>query len=76
MSFEALNNIASTTRRLIVVLNDNKWSISKNVGAVAEYLNRIVANPSFALIGLLIERKRAHLKEVMQPRDFQQDLFA
>ncbi len=30
----------------------------------------------FALIGLLIERKRAHLREVMQPRDFQQDLFA
>lgn len=30
----------------------------------------------FALIGLLIERKRAHLKETMQPRDFQQDLFA
>lgn len=48
VSFEALNNIASTTRRLIVVLNDNKWSISKNVGAIAEYLNRIVTNPSFA----------------------------
>lgn len=30
----------------------------------------------FALIGLLIERKRAHLKETMQPRDFQQDLFS
>lgn len=30
----------------------------------------------FALIGLLIERKREHLGEVMQPRDFQQDLFS
>ncbi|HEY8902195.1 MAG TPA: 1-deoxy-D-xylulose-5-phosphate synthase, partial [Chthoniobacterales bacterium] len=47
VSFEALNNIAST-KRLIVVLNDNEWSIAKNVGAVAEYLNRIVANPSYA----------------------------
>ncbi len=48
VSFEALNNVNSTTKRLIVVLNDNEWSIAKNVGAVAEYLNRIVANPAFA----------------------------
>jgi 1-deoxy-D-xylulose-5-phosphate synthase len=48
VSFEALNNVASTTRRLIVVLNDNEWSIAKNVGAIAEYLNRIVANPAYA----------------------------
>jgi len=48
VSFEALNNVAATTKRFIVVLNDNEWSIAKNVGAIAEYLNRIVANPSFA----------------------------
>lgn len=48
VTFEALNNMASTTRKLIVVLNDNEWSIAKNVGAIAEYLNRIVANPSYA----------------------------
>jgi 1-deoxy-D-xylulose-5-phosphate synthase len=48
VSFEALNNVANSTKRLIVVLNDNEWSIAKNVGAVAEYLNRIVANPSYA----------------------------
>jgi 1-deoxy-D-xylulose-5-phosphate synthase len=48
VSFEALNNVASTTKRLIIVLNDNEWSIAKNVGAVAEYLNRLVTNPSYA----------------------------
>ena len=48
VSFEALNNIASTTKRLIIVLNDNEWSIAKNVGAISEYLNRIVANPAYA----------------------------
>jgi len=48
VSFEALNNVAATTKRFIVVLNDNEWSIAKNVGAVAEYLNRIVTNPAFA----------------------------
>jgi 1-deoxy-D-xylulose-5-phosphate synthase len=48
VSFEALNNISSATKKLIVVLNDNEWSIAKNVGAIAEYLNRLVANPSYA----------------------------
>ena len=48
VTFEALNNIASTTKRLIIVLNDNEWSIAKNVGAVADYLNRIVTNPAYA----------------------------
>lgn len=48
VSFEAMNNITSSTKRLIVVLNDNEWSIAKNVGAIAEYLNRLVANPSYA----------------------------
>ncbi len=47
ITYEALNNIANSTKRLIVVLNDNEWSIDKNVGAIASYLNRIVTNPSF-----------------------------
>lgn len=47
VTFEALNNIAAQTRRMIVVLNDNKWSIDKNVGAIANYFNRIVTNPQY-----------------------------
>ena len=45
ISFEALNNIADQTRRMIVVLNDNEWSIDRNVGAIAKYLHKIVTNP-------------------------------
>ena len=48
ISFEALNNIAAQTRRMIVVLNDNAWSIDKNVGAIAEYFHKIVANTTFS----------------------------
>jgi 1-deoxy-D-xylulose-5-phosphate synthase len=47
ITYEALNNIAHHTRRIIVVLNDNEWSIDKNVGAIASYLNTIVTNPRF-----------------------------
>src|SRR5512135_3857884 len=45
ISFEALNNIAPTTKRFIGVLNDNEWSIAKNVGAIATYLNKLITNP-------------------------------
>src|ERR1700677_4444082 len=48
ISFEALNNIAVQTKRLIVVLNDNAWSIDKNVGAIAEYFHKIVTNPTIS----------------------------
>lgn len=47
ITFEALNNIAHHTKKLLVILNDNEWSIDKNVGAIAAYLNKIVTNPSF-----------------------------
>src|SRR2546430_3204930 len=48
ISYEALNNVKAHTKRFIVVLNDNEWSIAKNVGAIANYLNSIVASPTFA----------------------------
>jgi 1-deoxy-D-xylulose-5-phosphate synthase len=48
ISYEALNNVRSQTKRFIVVLNDNEWSIAKNVGAIATYLNNIATNPTYA----------------------------
>jgi 1-deoxy-D-xylulose-5-phosphate synthase len=47
VTFEALNNISEQTKRLIVVLNDNEWSIDRNVGAIARYLHRIVTNEHY-----------------------------
>ncbi len=47
ISYEALNNIAHTTKRFIGILNDNEWSIAKNVGAIAAYLNKLITNPHY-----------------------------
>lgn len=47
ITMEALNNVAVNTSKLIVVLNDNEWSIAKNVGAVAKYLNELITNPLY-----------------------------
>ncbi|MBN1532225.1 MAG: 1-deoxy-D-xylulose-5-phosphate synthase [Spirochaetes bacterium] len=47
MAFEALNNIGHTDTDLIVILNDNEHSISKNVGALSNYLTRIITDPYY-----------------------------
>src|SRR5215472_2530761 len=47
ISFEALNNIGHTTKRFIGILNDNEWSIAKNVGAISHYLNKLITNPNY-----------------------------
>jgi len=41
VAFEALNHAGAMGARMVVVLNDNEWSISKSVGALARYLTRI-----------------------------------
>jgi len=41
VSFEGLNHAAASGQKLLVVLNDNEWSISKSVGGLARYLSRI-----------------------------------
>ncbi|MDR2432791.1 MAG: 1-deoxy-D-xylulose-5-phosphate synthase [Puniceicoccales bacterium] len=42
MTLEALNNLVTTTKRLIVVVNDNEFFIDRNVGAISIYLNKIL----------------------------------
>ena len=56
ISFEALNNIAQTTKRFIGILNDNEWSIAKNVGAISSHLNKIITHPQYNRVQKDLER--------------------
>ncbi|MDD4871052.1 MAG: 1-deoxy-D-xylulose-5-phosphate synthase [Kiritimatiellae bacterium] len=47
ISLEAFNNLAHTTKRLIVILNDNEMSIAANVGSMSRYLGELLANPQY-----------------------------
>lgn len=47
-TFEALNNISGTTKRFIVVLNDNEWSIDRNVGAIAKYFTALQTSAAYS----------------------------
>ncbi len=50
MSFEALNNASEFKKNLIIVLNDNEMSISKNVGGLSENLSKMRTSDNY--IGL------------------------
>jgi 1-deoxy-D-xylulose-5-phosphate synthase len=47
-ALEALNHAGSLEHdRLLVVLNDNRWSIAKTVGALSRYLNQVRSGPFY-----------------------------
>ena len=50
LAFEALNNAGAASSNLLVILNDNEMSISPNVGAVTNYLARILSGKAFMTV--------------------------
>lgn len=55
-AFEALYQGHSGIKDFLVILNDNKMSISPNVGAIARYLNRVIASPLYNRFSRAIDR--------------------
>ncbi|AGF56513.1 1-deoxy-D-xylulose-5-phosphate synthase [Clostridium saccharoperbutylacetonicum] len=47
MSIEALNDVGFRKTKMIIILNDNQMSISKNVGGLSRYLNKLRIDPSY-----------------------------
>ena len=55
MAFEALNHAGHLHKKILVILNDNEMSISRSVGALSKYLNRIITDPRYNKIRKDIE---------------------
>lgn len=47
MAFEALNDVGRSNTKLIIILNDNEMSISKNVGGLSQYLRKLRTNSKY-----------------------------
>ncbi|MBQ2277989.1 MAG: 1-deoxy-D-xylulose-5-phosphate synthase [Clostridia bacterium] len=56
MIFEALNSLAGRRLNLIILLNDNEMSISKNVGGLSKYLAYIRTSESYFTFKLVLKR--------------------
>ncbi|TAJ17349.1 MAG: 1-deoxy-D-xylulose-5-phosphate synthase [Planctomycetota bacterium] len=89
VAFEALNNAGASGQRLLVVLNDNEWSISRSVGALARYLTRIRSArvlqragqeihgllQSIPLVGDKLDRRLDEVREVLRHAVVQGHVF-
>ena len=56
LAFEAMNNAGRFNKNFIVILNDNKMSISKNVGAIPRYLTTVRIQPWYIRVKRFTER--------------------
>ena len=61
-SFEALNNCAAATRKVILVLNDNEMSISKPAGSFARFLGRLISGVRYNRVKAAAEKAGHALK--------------
>ena len=67
LAFEALNNAGQLRRNLIVILNDNAMSISKNVGSLARYLSHMRSRPGYIKVKSNVEDALRRLPVVGRP---------
>jgi len=73
MAFEALNNAGISNENMTIILNDNKMSISPNVGGVSKYLNRIISDPVYNKVRVDVDKLMSRLPGVLGSRF--RDLF-
>ena len=64
MALEALNNAEPLKSNLIIVLNDNKMSISKNVGGMSNYLGKMRTNQKYNNLKINIEERLDRIPNV------------
>ncbi len=67
MAFEALNNAAQMQSNIVVVLNDNKMSIARNVGGMSNYLGKIRTNEKYRDLKNNVENALDKIPNVGQP---------
>ena len=67
LAFEGANNAARFRDNLIVILNDNKMSISKNVGSFSKYLSKIRSRPAYFKTKDTVESVFNHVPLVGKP---------
>ena len=68
MAYEAMNNAGAMNRRLIVILNDNEMSIAPPVGAMSNYLARLLSSPMYMSLRDLGRQFANHLPKFVKDK--------
>ncbi|MEL0102501.1 MAG: 1-deoxy-D-xylulose-5-phosphate synthase [Gammaproteobacteria bacterium] len=81
MAFEALNHMGTLDKDILVILNDNEMSISPNVGAMTNYLTKIISSKAYSTVkegsknilkkvptsGIFLTQTEKHIKGLIAP---------
>ena len=81
MAFEALNHMGSIDEDILIILNDNEMSISPNVGAMTNYLTKIISSKAYSTVkegsknilkkvppsGIFLTKTEKHIKGLLAP---------
>jgi 1-deoxy-D-xylulose-5-phosphate synthase len=76
MAYEAMNNAGAMDRRLIVILNDNEMSIAPPVGAMSNYLSRLLSSPTFMTLRGIGKQFAHRLPRVLKEKAALADEYA
>ena len=88
MAFEALNHMGTLDKDILVILNDNEMSISPNVGAMTNYLTKIISSKAYSTVkegsknflkkvppsGLFLTKTEKHIKGLLAPGMFFEEM--
>tara|TARA_Y100001970_G_scaffold286307_1_gene408142 strand:- start:2562 stop:4484 length:1923 start_codon:yes stop_codon:yes gene_type:complete len=61
MAYEALNNVGASNKQMIVILNDNEMSIDRPVGAMSNYLTKLLSSKQYTNVRSLLKKISAKL---------------
>jgi 1-deoxy-D-xylulose-5-phosphate synthase len=61
VAFEGLNNAGHLKKRMLLILNDNEMFIAKNVGAISQYLSRVISAPLYNRLRKELENFLKHI---------------
>ncbi len=67
LAYEGLNNAGRSPKNFTIILNDNKMSISKNVGSMAKYLTHIRITPGYIKVKKAVEKVLLHTPLIGNP---------
>lgn len=67
LALEGINNLAGSKDNIVIVLNDNQLSISKNVGAVANYFTKLRTSQTYVKFRDRMEKLIAKIPKIGQP---------
>ena len=76
MAYEALNNVGASNKQMIVILNDNEMSIDRPVGAMSNYLTKLLSSKQYTNVRSLLKKISSKLSNSVSKTLYKAEEFS